>query len=430
MSEQKETKKDTILMLFMFRGDYLLDKLGHEVINLFKADNGKQYVYVVPYGHVSKDFANRIGTILFAQHIGKNRIEVYAKATVADGPFDGVDKTSLRRNPDPRQDPRLYEMQHEQKKVCEGIKYGGKKIADIFGYGQDGDIQEILVSYEVKNFLRSINPIRLSYIKGDNDGYMYIKTNKANTTQRTYYSPDHQEGGYEVLNNIVKDKTLWEKEDDSKTVDEALKRFNGELQDRSFLSIIKREDDELVFSNWLHYYFFKNPQLISRFSKDVLNIPDIDENKAECFREIKHIDLLFVDKKNEQIIVIENKVKSGINGKKENGESQLDSYWETAEEIARELKMQNCKKHGFVFVPDYKCDSIESEKKDLIHGEEYTTVKYSQIYAFFDALSKKENHKNYLDDFCNALKRHVQKNPPNDLYYDCLYTFLKTINPS
>ena len=31
------------------------ESLGHEIINLFKADNGRHYIYVNPYGTINED---------------------------------------------------------------------------------------------------------------------------------------------------------------------------------------------------------------------------------------------------------------------------------------------------------------------------------------------------------------------------------------
>lgn len=419
MCERKDTNKDAILMLFMFRGDYLLDKLGHEVINLFKADNGKRYVYVVPYGHVNPKFAHRIGTILFAQHVGNDRIEVFAKATVADGPFGGVTYPSSRKGPNPK----LPIMKELQKKVCENITYGGKNIIDIFGYDKPGDDQGILVSYEVTNFLRATTAIKFSYRKNDN-GYEYIETNKANSTQKTYYSHDHQVGGYERLIDKIENQNLWKKEENSaQTVEAKLKC----LQKPMFLSVVKKGNDEIIYSNWIHYYLSKNKKLTKDFASKVLCFDELDQEHCDCFREAEHIDLLIADRKN--IIIIENKIKSGINGIKENGESQLSVYMKKAEgKIADDLRIREPIVKGFILVPDYEYDNIDSERKNLECGEKYTVIKYSDVYAFFNEILKvKRNDKDYpyLEDFCNALKRHTETTPPNDLYEDCLYTFLK-----
>lgn len=419
MCERKDTKKDAILMLFMFRGDYLLDKLGHEVINLFKADNDKHYVYVVPYGHVNPKFAHRIGTILFAQHIGNERIEVFAKATVADGPFGGVTYPSSRKGPNPK----LPIMKELQKKVCEDITYGGKNIIDIFGYDKPGDDQGILVSYEVTNFRRAATEIKFSYRENDN-GYEYIETNKANSTQKTYFSQDHQEGGYKRLIDKIENHNLWKKEEvSSETVGVMLQR----LQKPMFLSVVKKGNDEIIYSNWLHFYLSKNKKLTKDFASKVLHFDELDQEHCDCFREAEHIDLLIADRKN--IIIIENKIKSGINGKKENGESQLSVYWEKANgKIAKDLNIQKPNVKAFILVPDYEYDNIDSERKKLKCGMDYTIIKYSGVYAFFNAFLKEKKYDRdypYLEDFCSALKRHIETTPPNDLYEDCLYTFLK-----
>lgn len=39
----------------MFTGKYLRDNIGHEVINLFQADNGKYYVYLNDIGIIGKE---------------------------------------------------------------------------------------------------------------------------------------------------------------------------------------------------------------------------------------------------------------------------------------------------------------------------------------------------------------------------------------
>ena len=45
-----------ILLNRMYSGDYLTtgNNIGHEVINLFRCDNGKNYIYVLSDGSVAK----------------------------------------------------------------------------------------------------------------------------------------------------------------------------------------------------------------------------------------------------------------------------------------------------------------------------------------------------------------------------------------
>ena len=198
------------------------------------------------------------------------------------------------------------------------------------------------------------------------------------------------------------------------------------MQKPMFLSVVKKGNDEIIYSNWLHFYLSKNKKLTKDFASKVLHFDELDQEHCDCFREAEHIDLLITDKKN--IIIIENKIKSGINGKKENGESQLSVYIKKAKgEIAKELNIQNPIVRGFILVPDYEYDNIDSERKKLKCGLDYTAIKYSDVYSFFNEVLKvKRDDKDYpyLEDFRNALERHI-KTPPNDLYEDCLVSFLK-----
>ena len=48
--EKIKNKKDVIVINRMYVGDYLNSNLGHEVINMFTADDGKHYLYLNAYG--------------------------------------------------------------------------------------------------------------------------------------------------------------------------------------------------------------------------------------------------------------------------------------------------------------------------------------------------------------------------------------------
>ena len=94
MSENEQSVKGTILMVFMFRGEYLKDNLGHEIINLFKADDGNHYIYVNPWGHVNEKDHGKIDTILLVRHISNYQVEIIAKAWDLDI-FDGSTKEHM-----------------------------------------------------------------------------------------------------------------------------------------------------------------------------------------------------------------------------------------------------------------------------------------------------------------------------------------------
>ena len=82
MSAKVEEKGGEILLNLMFRGKYLQDEsnIGHEIINMFPADDRKFYIYVNPYGTFHPSHAGKIETILLGRRAGKGCIEIIAKA--------------------------------------------------------------------------------------------------------------------------------------------------------------------------------------------------------------------------------------------------------------------------------------------------------------------------------------------------------------
>lgn len=170
----------------------------------------------------------------------------------------------------------------------------------------------------------------------------------------------------------------------------------------TFLTLIKKEYDEIVFSNMFQFFFshnnyrhlFKN--FIFEITKNKINL----EDDFVIGREINNIDLLVTDSKN--VVVIENKVKSSINGLKydEKGElieDQLDKYRDYVDSNYADKN-----KYYIVFLPNYSVIS----KCEL---KEYEPVYYSQIFDHFKSSVKKKNVQPidvYYNDFITALSHH------------------------
>ncbi len=64
--------KAGIVVNRMFVGDYLTSNLGHEIINLFQADNGNHYLYLNAYGNFNKTHKDKIGIMLMVKSVGGN----------------------------------------------------------------------------------------------------------------------------------------------------------------------------------------------------------------------------------------------------------------------------------------------------------------------------------------------------------------------
>ena len=126
-------------------------------------------------------------------------------------------------------------------------------------------------------------------------------------------------------------------------------------------------------------------------------------------RAMDRMDLWLEGKDN--IIIIENKIKSGINGSRHdvNGElvqSQLSAYYNYAAKNKKGKKV-----HCFIFAPNYS--EVDTEKGLYEHNDKYKVVRYRDIFNFF-------NNPAYIDlfkddpfqaypQFVAALSMHIYK---------------------
>ena len=74
---EKEVKG--IVLNRMYTGSYLSTNLGHEVINMFQADDGNHYLYLNAKGNFSS-IGKEVTTMLLVRHVGENCVEVVGMA--------------------------------------------------------------------------------------------------------------------------------------------------------------------------------------------------------------------------------------------------------------------------------------------------------------------------------------------------------------
>ena len=105
------------------------------------------------------------------------------------------------------------------------------------------------------------------------------------------------------------------------------------------------------------------------------------------------------------VLVIENKIKSKINGERhdvysEKTQSQLEEYYKVA---TKEFADKDVK--FFIFSPDY--NDINLEK--YASGEHYKPINYSAIYEFYKKRAGEMLHMEYFKEFLDALQIHSKK---------------------
>ena len=72
---------DEIIINRMYSGYDLNKKLGGEAINIFKADDGCNYIYLLTNGVYAIEHFNKKKAVLLVRKITENCVQVIAKAT-------------------------------------------------------------------------------------------------------------------------------------------------------------------------------------------------------------------------------------------------------------------------------------------------------------------------------------------------------------
>ncbi len=433
----KMQEKKEIILNRMYVGGYLEDggNIGHEIINLYKADNGKNYIYVMPYGDMAQIHNDKIECILLVRGISADVFEIIGKAT-------GLTQLYYTNKKD---------LKQEQEKLSNKITYGGISLKELFANNIDENIkenQEIqYVTFEAQNVVKTKKGKRLLITcnrdKQDEDGnIIYIgefdekeKINFAKTSLKMYFSNTGNTAKvYEKLKKIIENKKYW---------GESIKQVDVNAMpalEPTFLHLIEKEYDELSFSNMIAYYLGKNKIVLKKFLKEVLDIPFEKESFFCIKREHKHIDILI---ENEDIsIIIENKIKSGINGKKTDG-TQLCKY---IKEIVKERSEQNETRSNdeeilkqikcFIVCPNYQENEINKELANIktnnpeknVDIEKYKLCTYKKLYDFFkdDMIGGYYKDDKYFEDFKIALEMH-SRNVDDALEQIMYRRFIETI---
>lgn len=171
-----------IIINKMYTGAYLSegDNIGHEIINLYKADDGKNYIYLNPQGTIDvSHWENKI-TILLVRKFASKTFKVLAKAE---------DVTILDFS-----DSKLPRIERYKRQVELGLTYGGVCLVDLFNENlYNGSFEEEKNTYTTFVADEVIKPKNQIFITDDesvsDDIIFFIRTNNGfgKQTLREYY---------------------------------------------------------------------------------------------------------------------------------------------------------------------------------------------------------------------------------------------------
>ena len=393
-----------IIINRMYAGEYLTKGIGGgEVINLLHADDGNNYCYIQKVGLIKPKYDDKVKYVLHTRLHEAGCFEILGVSVI--GKYGQLihptSSISEKRQIEAVNDLKEYIKDHP-------INYGG--IPYIKGNEKSPSItflsERLLFPKEQIYILDSNYDKEISNIV---KAYKLVDKRFSRQSLLMYLDDVDNQKSYDEIEKMINNKDLWE---ERITKLDSIK-YNNHF---NFLSLIGKEDDELSFSNMFSYLFGNYHELFKRFAKDVLE-RDISDNYV-IKREFHNIDLWIEDE--DDVIVIENKIKSGINGVSprhnfsEDGlvQSQLSTYHEFAADYAEK---HNKKVKCFIFVPNYnKLDLSKYEGSKL-----YTKIRYRDIYNY---LIKQTVDNKYYGDFLNALYKHT-KDVPVD-YSDQLLNYM------
>lgn len=467
MRDKKE--KNVILINKMYTGSYLDDNngnnIGHEIINFFKTKDGENYIYITPYGKYK--YGERIKYVLFTTPKIDGKYEIIAKAKIKKHKIDEKNANNnnngyiLKEPYREEHNEQALNIKYGDKSIYDIYKDNINNDEAIYASF------EVEYIYKLKNGVRI--EVNLNSTKNNKEDKTVVTIFKNGNTESSksfahekvktqkgkkkkiiplnigmsniiYLNPNDKVELANYFSNIIDNKSLWEEKKTCKIeISEQEKQEAQENKKFNFLNLIQKEYDENIFTNLLEYYFnvkYKKDIILNEFlswlsindkefkerSKYHSNIKfskilkeyeieikkddrkDKEENQTNSEKISKGRIDLFASK-DDIYLVIENKIKSKINGKKENG-YQLQFY-----KTAIEEDHVNSKFIGIILVPNYNKELIENEEGYRDVKNVYTIVTYEKLYKFFTTIEKDklddENARRYFEDFNNALSIHI-----------------------
>ena len=380
----------------MFTGNYLEDNIGHEIINLFKADNNNHYIYLCKDGKYRRKGLPEY--LVQVRRYGTRILEII-----------NIAKIESLVTPD----------------EINTITYGGVPLTDIFTDNIEQGTDTFatfrasmvikpkaglhkIITYEgnrlpVNQISSHIVPeVHLDEKRNDNK-YCF----DVGETMRNYisYSTSPQ-SDYAKMQNLIENAF---KSNDWIEVGEKVENVETKTEHITPGDIYAIENLELPYSNAFRFFLNEYPQLLHGFCKFLLTEGEdnviLNElcnyfSARPCptliiHREWNNIDLLIeVDK--EWVLVIENKIFSALNGRKDNEITQLNKYFDIIS-----TSNKSGKKIYVLLTPDHN-------DIDITNYPHWHKLHYSQVAKYLSSVEDEINDI-HLKDFTEMVRRHSDR---------------------
>ena len=388
-----------------FEGSYTDEEgnVAHEIIDYFKADNKKVYIYNNPWGHcpanidVDKSKEYSIEYMLLAKRATMNSKDEEKSSRFELTHLIKIGKCLHHESTSKKDEEKLKKAQQRIKNTIreEGISYGGKFIDEIYG----NEDKSLFVTFEVEKFYEALKPIPVM-----TPGYRFQRN-------KGYVFSDVQKEAFEAIYKKT-DLKLWREITDKIPTINSSKQVVSKTN--TFLDLIMKVDSEECYTNMLYRILeYKNciNKFIEKFGKISIcnneNFVVKRELPIAGSKEIKGGRTDVCAYSVNQSVVIENKVFSGLNGVSfdENNDvirTQLSVYYDWA-------KQRKNNPLCFISCPNYRIEEIDTEIEPSMKNK-YVFIGYKEISEFIEELNNLNffsefAFKEYLGDIVNAFKR-------------------------
>ena len=410
-----------IIVNNLFVGSFGMDEanIPIEVINFFRDDRNDCYVYLAPRGQIGVEHAKEeVDAILFVRTAYTGVLEVIGKT----GPIEEsyVDGLTYRSD----NGKKVRHMPEKQREAIEAIKYGGHSLKEIFSLNGAGE--SVFVSCKVRSMSVPKRPFFVAmneeYAKRamlqQNECIIMPADAKKINNQSMKVVCDEETGSeqYQALLAMINNSDLWEETDEK---NQFVNEKDTIADDDNILKAMRQQDNEVIFSNLLYYFLSKyRGKFLQSFVREVLDSSAEITDDAIVQREKDRMDLSIVT--DDTYIILENKIKSGINGVTTQGlsqeargkvASQLSKYHAIAAK-RNETEGKNREIECYILHPEY----AHLELSYFADGNKYKHVGYRKLYDFFSDDDKaaerfllQDNDLFYWKQFHNALYKHIQR---------------------
>lgn len=382
-TENNQYKGNVILLNKPFLGGWLNQQgnIGHEIIDFLHTDDGNYYVYNNPWGVCPDDIwiagTTELTRMPKEKYVGKYLVltsEERGKDFEILYVIELAEKLHRYHTKKSKNIAQFRTDQMEVKKLIRKrkIKYNGKYLDEI--YRND---DSLYLTFKGGRIYKADTPILvtgLSYNFKRNKGYLY---------------DDKFQKDYNAVKEII----------ETSIADGGLKEFTprsvspkqiGQLNtNKTFINLIKQEDNEQVFTNILHSVLEQGNLLKNFCEKFRENKPFKSSESFKVFREVKVVEgrMDVCAESENQRVIIENKINSGLNGLRPvDNTTQLTTYYKWGKEKGTEPLC-------FVVAPNYRASEIlrEIRQKDPTMENIYCVKTYGDIARFIEEESRSGN---------------------------------------